>query len=184
MKREIIIVVLTIVVIVCCTGCAAYTYDTYELETTKDEQLCAVEGCMELHMHTKKYCINHNCLYQENTAYICNDRRVDGQEYCKYHMQISTKYSEAEIEKAKKMAQEYSDALVSAHDDIIDICEIEGGYKDKIGYLYFGCTLVMNDSTKSARVVIYKPDYENIKVLGLEYKEGDDWKWYMETPLK
>ncbi len=181
MKKKMIIVVLIIVVIIFCTGCASYSYDIYEVETTKDEQLCAVEGCTELHRYTSKYCENHICLYQENGGYVCDDRREDGQRYCSHHSRISVKYSDAEKEEAKKMAHEYSDELVSAHDDIIDICEITNG-SNMMGRLKFGCTLVMKDSTTIARIVIYKPDYENMKVLGLEYKEGDEWKWYTETP--
>ncbi len=180
MKKKMIIVVLIIVVIIFCTGCASYSYDIYEVESTKDEKLCAEEGCMELHMHMKKYCINHNCLYQENTIYVCEDRREDGQKYCWYHSSISVEYSDAEKKEAKKMAQEYCNELVSRHDDITNIYGIGEGH-DEIGDLYFYCNLVINDSIKSARVVIYKPDYENMKVLGLEFKDGDDWKWYTET---
>ncbi len=77
------------------------------------------------------------------------------------------------------MAQEYCKELVSRCDDITNIYGIEEGYYE-IGDLYFYCNLIINDSIKRARVVIYKPDYENMKVLGLEYKEGDEWKWYTE----
>ncbi len=177
-----IAVVLFIAVIIYCTGCASLpsSYVTYEIDITSDERVCAEEGCTEHFTDLQKYCINHRCLYQEDDPYkVCYRKREDGQKYCSYHSSISVEYSDAEKKEAKKMAQEYCKELVSRCDDITNIYGIEEGHYE-IGNLYFYCNLIINDSIKRARVVIYKRDYENMKVLVLEIKEEDDWKSYRE----
>lgn len=108
----------------------------------------------------------------------CNNLRVEGKNYCSYHLSVDLTYSAAEIEETLKMAYDYCDALVLKYDDILEIKDIKEGGKNEIGRLYFYCTLITNDSTKMARIIIGKSDYENMEVNGLEYeKEDDSWKW-------